>query len=64
LDNSNPAEVQSLGSLAMIILFSTSLLFIIPFRIMGCTWPQAVFQLVSIWAMLFLVYLTYIVLKA
>ena len=48
----------------MIILFSTSLLFLIPFRIMGCTWPQAVFQLVSIWAILFLFYLTYIVLKA
>ena len=48
----------------MIIILSTSLLFLIPFRIMGCTWPQAVFQLLSVWAMLFLFYLTYIVLKA
>ena len=48
----------------MIIILSTSLLFLIPFRIMGCTWPQAVFQLVSIWAFLFLFYLTYIVFTA
>lgn len=48
----------------MLIIIATSVLFLIPFRIMGATWVEAVGQLVSIWAILFLIWLAYVALAA
>ncbi len=46
----------------MMIIIATSVLFLIPFRIMGATWMEAVGQLVSIWAILFLIWFAYVAL--